>query len=424
MGRPKETKNLKDTRGRTLHDGERQKADGRYEYRYTDETGKSRSVYSWRLLASDKTPAGKKDSPPLRQLERDIIRDQESGISSLGSDITVYQLCLQYTSSRRDVKHNTRAGYGTVLKFLEEDLFGKRSIASVKTSEAKAFFQHLQEDHHKGFSSVRCFRGVLHQAFKTALEDDLIRKNPFDFELRKWVQGESKRREALDPKDEKRWLKFLKYDEHFSEIYLPAYILFNTGLRVSELCGLTLDDIDLDRKVIYVTKQLQRDRSGVLYIEDPDTEETSTKTEAGMRIVPMRQHVYEAFKEVIESREAPEVEPVVDGYSGFLFLNYKARKGLRPMVAMDLEHHFHHAREKFNKIYKEPMPKLTPHTGRLTFCTKMVRQMMEPTRLQLIMGHSNINITLGYYTHTRVVDAQASMAEVDSKLMEEDEDFF
>ena len=58
MGREKQT--LKDSRNRTLKDGERQKPDGRYEYRYTDGSGKRRSVYSWRLLASDKTPSGKK----------------------------------------------------------------------------------------------------------------------------------------------------------------------------------------------------------------------------------------------------------------------------------------------------------------------------------------------------------------------------
>ena len=40
---------FKDSQGRNLREGERQKPDGRYEYRYRDIYGVTRSVYSWRL---------------------------------------------------------------------------------------------------------------------------------------------------------------------------------------------------------------------------------------------------------------------------------------------------------------------------------------------------------------------------------------
>ena len=50
----------KDSKGRKLKEGETQDKDGRYRYRYTDTDGKRRSVYSWRLVASDRTPEGKK----------------------------------------------------------------------------------------------------------------------------------------------------------------------------------------------------------------------------------------------------------------------------------------------------------------------------------------------------------------------------
>ena len=119
--------------------------------------------------------------------------------------------------------------------------------------------------------------------------------------------------------------------------------------------------------------------------------------------MPMRANVYERLKEIVADRKSNvlEVEPIIDGYSGFLFLNYRARKGLRPYIGLDIA-----------------------HVARHTFCTKMVRQLMEPTRLQLIMGHSDTSVTLGYYTHTRSVDAKASLEEVDAKLKEDLNDFF
>jgi hypothetical protein len=72
----------RDNKGRILKDGEYQKSYGRYEYRYIDLNGEKRSVYSWRLTASDKTPAGKKVETPLRELEKLIKKDLDDGIST------------------------------------------------------------------------------------------------------------------------------------------------------------------------------------------------------------------------------------------------------------------------------------------------------------------------------------------------------
>ena len=65
----------KDTEKRNLEKGEYQKDDGRYEYRYKDIHGKTRSIYSWRLTASDKQPAGKAPCKPLREMIREINDD-------------------------------------------------------------------------------------------------------------------------------------------------------------------------------------------------------------------------------------------------------------------------------------------------------------------------------------------------------------
>ena len=62
----------KDSRGRNLRDGENQMPDGRYRYRYNDKDGKRQAVYSWRLVPTDKAPAGKRDGLCLREKEAEI----------------------------------------------------------------------------------------------------------------------------------------------------------------------------------------------------------------------------------------------------------------------------------------------------------------------------------------------------------------
>lgn len=73
----------------------------------------------------------------------------------------------------------------------------------------------------------------------------------------------------------------------------------------------------------------------------------------------MSDEVSNCLNRVVGQRKAPS--PMVDGDGGFVWLNDKARKGLRPMAAMDWEHIFKHAVDKYNGTYKLQLPKITPH---------------------------------------------------------------
>ena len=89
-----------------------------------------------------------------------------------------------------------------------------------------------------------------------------------------------------------------------------------------------------------------------------------TKTSAGTRKLPVTEDVAKCFQAIIEDREKPKVEKVVDGYTGFLFLD---DKGL-PLVAMHWEHRFNHMVKRYNDIYRVQMPNITPH-GRVIIRT-------------------------------------------------------
>ena len=132
------------------------------------------------------------------------------------------------------------------------------------------------------------------------------------------------------------------------------------------------------------------------------------KTESGVREIPMSEEVEEAFRAILAKRVKPKVEPMIDGYSGFLYLD----KNNMPMVALHWEKYFQHILQKYNSIYKVQMPKVTPHVCRHTFCSKMAKSGMNPKSLQYIMGHSDISVTLNTYTHVKFEDAEAEMKRV------------
>ena len=391
----------RDNRNRILREGEYQRTDGRYRYRYIDEDGKEKNVYSWRLDKNDPTPKGKKREPSLREKEKQIQADLFDHIVTRGGNYTVVELVEKYVSLKTGVTHNTRAGYKTVINILKKEAFGKQRIDKVRLSDAKAWLIKLQQVDGRGYSSIHSIRGVLRPAFQMAVDDDLIRKNPFGFELASVIVNDSVTREAITRKQERDLLKFIKEDKHFCRYYDAIFILFNTGLRISEFCGLTISDIEFDQKRIKVDHQLQRTSQMQYVIQAP-------KTESGIRYVPMSDEVVACFRRIIANRVAPKVEPMVDGHAGFLFLD----KNDKPMVALHWEKYLQHIVEKYNKIYRIQMPKVTPHVCRHTFCSNMAKSGMNPKHLQYIMGHSDISVTLNVYTHVQFDDAQAELLRV------------
>ncbi len=149
---------------------------------------------------------------------------------------------------------------------------------------------------------------------------------------------------------------------------------------------------------INVDHQLQRyNKIGYRVVE--------SKTASGIRQVPMTKEVADCFRRIMKARINPKAEPMIDGHTGFLFLD----KDGRPMVAMHWEKYFQHICQKYNKIYRVQMPKVTPHVCRHTFCSKMAAARMNPKTLQYIMGHSDIGVTLNTYTHLGFEEASKEL---------------
>ena len=342
----------RDSKHRVLRRGESIRWDGKYQFKY-HVAGKAHFVYSWRLEPTDKLPAGKKPCLSLRELEKQIGYDLDSQMHPEGRSMTVEELVERYLSTRIGVKPNTKSNYNFVKNLMKKEDFYYKKIGDVKTSDAKLFLIKLQQDG-KRYSTVKTVRGVLRPAFQMAVDDNV----------------------------------YCKY-------YEVVYILFHTGMRISEFCGLTIKDIDLENRIVNIDHQLQRLSDMTLVIEP-------TKTSAGTRKLPITEDVAKCFQAIIEDREKPKVEKVVDGYTGFLFVD---DKGL-PLVAMHWEHRFNHMVKRYNDIYRVQMPNITPHICRHTYCSNMAKSGMNPKTLQYLMGHSDIGVTLNTYTHLGLEDAE------------------
>lgn len=378
----------RDKKNRVLRNGECQRKDGLYQYDYVDMNGMHKCLYSWKLEETDPLPKGKRKCKSLREKEKEVQRNIDDGIVPYGGQLTVLELVKKYVLQKTGVRPTTKAGYKTVINILEKEGFGAKRIDKVKLSDAKGWLIKLQDKDGRSYSSIHTIRGVLRPAFQMAVDDDLIRRNPFDFQLVTVIVNDSVTREAVTHDVKRKFLEFVKNDKHFCKYYEGIYILFYTGMRISEFTGLTIKDIDLDGRTINIDHQLQRTVE-MEYIIEP------TKTGAGTRVIPMSNDVWECFRHIIEHRKKPKVEPMIGGKTGFLYLD----KNDMPMVAMHWEHYFQHIVKKYNDTYKVQIPKITPHVCRHTYCSHCASSGMNPKHLQYLMGHSDIGVTLNTYTH-------------------------
>ena len=204
----------RDYKNRILRNGESQRKDGRYRYTYVDENGNPKDLYSWKLEPTDKVPVGKRDCVSLREQIRELNRKKILGLMIKDGDISVLELTKRYVATKTGVTHNTEAGYKTVISILEKEEFGTRRIDSVKVSDAKLWLIKLQKENKRSYSSIHSIRGVVRPAFQMAVDDDILIKNPFEFQLATVVVNDAIMREAISRADERKFLEFVKNDNH------------------------------------------------------------------------------------------------------------------------------------------------------------------------------------------------------------------
>ena len=390
----------RDNRRRILRTGESQNKEGRYVYKYINSLGEQKFIYSWKLVPTDRVPKGKRDDISLREKIAEVQRDLSDGIDTAGKKMTVCQLYEKKNNLRKNIRRNTVKGRQQFMNVLKKDPFGSMSIDSVKQSDAKEWAIRMSENG-IAYNSIKNYMRSLRASFYMAIQDDYVRKNPFDFVLSDILYDTRKEKTALSLEQEEALLTFAKSDRTYKKYYDELVILLETGLRISEFCGLDLNvAVDMKNKSILVEHQLLKDTETGYYIEKP-------KTKSGIREIPMTDKAYDAFQRLIKSRK--KTEPIViDGYSNFLMLN---GKGL-PQVASSYNMVLKGLVKKYNKTHDDELPEISPHSLRHTFCTKMANKGMTPNTLQYIMGHSDISMTLNYYAHGSFGSAKAEMERI------------
>ena len=398
----------KDNRGRILRTGESQRKDGRYQFQYTDVTGKRHCVYDMNLA-------------DLREREKVILKDLEDGIRCGDSKkITLNNLFEMYLESHRKIRDITKLTYTKYWKkHIKDSFIGEKTISSIRHSDMIRLYNSLLD---KGLSTgaVGIINAVLHPAFEMAVDDDLIRKNPCKGVMTKIEKTEPNKKKAMTIEQQRRFIGFLAEDEQYS-LYHPLFaVLLGTGMRIGECTGLTWKEVDLKKGLIYVTHTIRYDNYG----DGSRFHVTEPKTESGKRVIPMIEDVRKAFLTIRERNliTGGSGDYAIGAYKDFIFLT----SNKRPYTANNVDMLLNRIVKAYNKKEEnlsesekqEPvfLPHLSPHVMRHTFCTRFCENETNVKVIQEIMGHSDINVTMNVYNHVTIDKAKECMHNLEGKI--------
>lgn len=388
----------KDNKGRILREGEIQKADGRYEFRYKDANGTLKSLYSWKLTESDSIPAGKRNCQSLRELEKTALRNAQDGIVS--SKATLNDRFENYILSRPELRQSTKTLYTYLYDHFVRGEIGNMQIALINYSTMKRFFNHLLTDLELKMMTVDNVNTVLHPVFTVAVRDGLMRTNPMNgimAELKKSYRWTRPKRHSLTEEQQMIFTQAIGKSP-----MKPLFILMlGTGCRVGEALGLRWQDVLWDEGVISINHILQYgmiEGKAKFSVSPP-------KTACGVRMIPMMQAVREALREEYKRQERDGFcKSVVDGYSGFIFCN----KNWRVLMPQNVN------REIDRIAKKSGIDHFSSHQLRHTFCTRICQNETDLKLIQEVMGHSDISITMDIYNESNIERKKASFARLEA----------
>lgn len=381
----------KDNKGRVLKEGESQRKDGGYDYRWRTAGGKRHSIYA-------------KTLDELREKEADLQRDKSDGIRVEARHVTLNDMFDMWVELKKGLKDNTFQNYQYMYnQFVYSDL-GRMKVAQIKKSDIRRYYNKLADERRLRIATIDNIHTVLHQVLELAVEDNYIRTNPSDNALKELKQAhnfDTEKKKALTVEEQRIFMDFLEKNRQYHH-WKPIFeIMLGTGLRVGEITGLRWEDVDLENKTISVNHTLvyyNHEKDGCYFnINTP-------KTRAGHRIVPMIDSVRDAFLQEKQYQEEMKItcQSVIDGYTDFIFVNrfgnVQHQGTLNKALKRIMRDCNDEILEKADKGECTLLPKFSCHTLRHTFATRLCESGVNMKVIQDVLGHADIGTTMNIYT--------------------------
>lgn len=288
------------------------------------------------------------------------------------------------------VKARSYMRYDAAIRIHIAPSLGHHKLARLKAQHIQTFYAAALAGGASA-ATVAHLHAVLHRALKDAARLDLVPRNVADLVT---APRPTAREERVLSQEHAQTLLQTAHGERLEALYTLA---LTTGMRLGELLALHWEDVDLDAATLQVRQTLYYDKGGVWRLDTPKTDHSRRRIDLGrMAIEALRRHRVRQAEERLAIGEAW-------GDHGFVFTRVDGEPLRGPHV---LERHF------LPLLKRAGLPPMRFHDLRHTAATLMLLGDVRAKVVSEMLGHSNIAITLGLYSHvtpTMQRDAAATM---------------
>ncbi len=375
----------------------RQKSNGVYSARYVDRFGNRKEIYD-RSLAE------------LKRKLNTALYDDANGNNVEDNSITLSQWFKSWIEIHKYkvIRNNTKMYYTQLYTKHIEPFLGKKKIKDITQLNIKALLKELDQKgyHYETKNKVRI---MLLDMFDKAMVDNYVLKNPC--KGIRLARDEKKDMRVFSREEQAEFFECSKgtfYDNLF-------VVAVSTGLRQGEICALTWDDIDFEKKEISVTKtllyqKLEGDTQKEFHLNPP-------KTRTSKRTVPISKQCETALKKQYIQRNNVMARKSAKPLEGFENLLFTTKYGT-PICNQILLDAIKRIIEEINlcRDELEQFEIFSPHCFRHTFATRCFEAGIQPKTVQTYLGHATLQMTMDLYTSVLGNHRQEEMQKLENVL--------
>lgn len=401
-------KNRKDNRGRVLPPNVSQKSDLRYIWR--------KMINGTQYVLTDND---------LNELKKKIITKESQLQNGIYSDIPKATLNEWFEKwmdiYKSNLKLTTRELYTRYWNnYVRESNIGNMRIDRIKRVHIVELYKELLENKELATATVHTLHVIIYGCFEDLVQDNALQSNPAKKAFSRIGKRPAKKREPLTVKQQENFITFVSESPTY-RVYLPMFSFFlGTGVRVSELMGLTWKDIDLFQGSVSINHAMHYTNvNGKMTYHV-----TMPKSESGNRDIPL---LMDLRKQLVHLRDIDNLTgshgtATIDGYTDFVFHTSKGMPysiaSINQIIARIVKRYNQQETETAGKENRDPelLPVFSPHILRHTFCTRFCENETNVKVIQEIMGHRDITTTMDIYSHVTKEKSTEIMNDLGNKI--------
>lgn len=337
----------------------------------------------------------------VKELEskiKSIVNELDNGISNNKEFFGAFFKDWLYNTHLINKKPSTKERYDSIYRnYIENSSIYTIKLKDLSASDIQSYYKELVSNG-RTISAINNLHKLIAPCIRYAYDNNRIIKDfsraivlPKDEECKKLSTVSEVKPFSLEEQ-----LKFIEAIKGH-ELEMLFVTALDTGLRQGELFALTWKDVDLDNECINVTKSYK----GVKNIDTGKYEgiTQTPKTSNAVRVVPIPSHLVTKLKQHKVSQKALKLK------MGNLYEDNKL------VFPNDFGKHLDssNVRKRLKKLLdSNGLLDRKFHDLRHTYATRLFELGEDPKTVQILLGHSNISITLDTYTH--VLDSMKQKA--------------